>query len=1317
MKNSFFSAAEDFSIRTNSMQVWKYRYGAVGGDFNPFTEKKIDRGVASWNHNGWQGIYKNQSDLDVKKGPELFFKSNKLVLHPGDTTMQLTKVVFVAPKNGIYQFSGTWKSIDEHARNKKTNLWIYTNADSTEGIIYPHTPKGFKEIYVRSIEGFGPTVSFDNEIILDKGEVVSFEIGNGGDRYHNDSVEMELDIRHINRSNKAVLTFDGANDYVKAEVDIAECEYTTTIWFKTTHPNCGLFSVDAGILGANGHDRHLYLKEGNIYARVWNNEVIGSKGLMLADGRWHCVSHVMGVSIKGQELYIDGMSVAKGSKMQSDFGAQNGINLGYSNDAVNPCFIGEIALLSVWDKVRSQRELMNYREAITGTEKGLKVYWNFEGGKDNVLKDKSKNKIDGIIKGGYAEWNKVEHFTGTVLADYVAPKDLEQIKNEVDLFESIGSLVAKVAPPDQLDNSITKKPLSQMIVNGELPYYDIMLAVQTAIDNSNDGISLTKKMLGPFGEVGQFVAGILDLFVEVKNPKVVFVKGTPGMTGQPGMEVIEDPQNSSKLASPLNHRLKFSGEVKLLNTIEATISAEFFLGVSLKGWSKKEPKGLLPHCTFTFQVASGTEFGLANLFPDTPIINAFNVSDFAIIVSTAPTLYNPKLDSGVVKGLNTFGGFEIAKSKSKELRWIGDLLGVKKLAFHSAIDVSNIEKPALLFEMAVKRSFSLLDTDFVKLTFSRSDISIELKGIPIEPTIAMSNDIVLSLKQDGKWIHIIMTGGVKFELESMTGFFTMNGTGRSVEIEEGVEDENDFEVSGRLSGETQNTTEWRPLAFMDIDSFVLRQLSIQVGATYAGTGFDNIGIHANMKIGNIDGSMSVLVDVNDPDNFVLAGSTDHITMLEALSCFSYPTFVFYENLPDPVKKFLNKVIDVVMEDVKVNIVPVATSIGAVHFRDTGVTLAGRFTAWGWEASAYLNIDLADGLVLKAQMDPVNILDVFTLTGAGSDPCPIIDMELSTQEQKIYLSTKLGLFGHEYERKIDASIDGFEFKFEESIGHFLETNLACSYRDYDFKSSGHILFHLDCSIPTTLGAISLADISFNAEVELNAGRSAGFYMKIAGSFQFYGSKVKFPTLKKSIPPAHFEALYHIVIQEIKDKAEEYLLPVFEKLEEWATAVGEGLIEFSGEVANVAKDYYNAHVDEVVAAYQTLEQGADKIAYGLNKVYGFKEEAIASALKELDYPIDQIGKGLEKGLGTSKEIIGKSLQEAKFAVEETGEFIKGAYDLAAPELGKTLIYSGYKAEEVQGYFKGLGGEFVDVLDDLGDGILDVGKTVFKKVKFWD
>ncbi|MCP4439499.1 MAG: hypothetical protein GY810_11205, partial [Aureispira sp.] len=204
---------------------------------------------------------------------------------------------------------------------------------------------------------------------------------------------------------------------------------------------------------------------------------------------------------------------------------------------------------------------------------------------------------------------------------------------------------------------------------------------------------------------------------------------------------------------------------------------------------------------------------------------------------------------------------------------------------------------------------------------------------------------------------------------------------------------------------------------------------------------------------------------------------------------------------------------------------------------------------------------------------------------------------------------------------------------------------------------------------------------------------------------------FPTLKKSIPPAHFEALYHIVIQEIKDKAEEYLLPIFEKLEEWATAVGEGLIAFSGEVANVAKDYYDAHVDEVVAAYQTLEQGADKIAYGLNEVYKLKEEVIASTLKKLDYPIDQIGKGLGKGLGASKKIIGKSLQEAEFAIEETGEFMKDAYNLAAPELGKTLVDAGYKAEQVQGYFKGLGGEFVDVLDDLGDGILDVGGTVIK------
>ena len=135
-------------------------------------------------------------------------------------------------------------------------------------------------------------------------------------------------------------------------------------------------------------------------------------------------------------------------------------------------------------------------------------------------------------------------------------------------------------------------------------------------------------------------------------------------------------------------------------------------------------------------------------------------------------------------------------------------------------------------------------------------MDFEVKGTPPEPSIAMSNDLVLTLIEKGEETHLVFTGGVKLEAESITGSFTMNGTGRSPE--------------GTLSGKVQNTDEWREP--FGIPGVVIRQFATQVGFTYLAPWVDNVGCHANMKIGDVDGSVSILIDTNDPDQFVLAGT-------------------------------------------------------------------------------------------------------------------------------------------------------------------------------------------------------------------------------------------------------------------------------------------------------------------------------------------------------------------------------------------------------------------------------------------------------------
>jgi hypothetical protein len=175
-----------------------------------------------------------------------------------------------------------------------------------------------------------------------------------------------------------------------------ETEVTHELWFKTTSLNGGLFSV---IAGSGGHDRSIHLSNGNIVVRIWNNEVIASSGLNLADGKWHHVAHVFGASVGGQQIYVDGQLVATGSKTQSDFGSQDKIVVGYSADS--GYFKGEIDEVRVWNVAKTQSQIQaNLSQKLTGNEQGLIGYWNLKENSGNTVYDLTANKNNGTLING-----------------------------------------------------------------------------------------------------------------------------------------------------------------------------------------------------------------------------------------------------------------------------------------------------------------------------------------------------------------------------------------------------------------------------------------------------------------------------------------------------------------------------------------------------------------------------------------------------------------------------------------------------------------------------------------------------------------------------------------------------------------------------------------------------------------------------------------------------------------------------------------------------------------------------------------------------
>lgn len=154
--------------------------------------------------------------------------------------------------------------------------------------------------------------------------------------------------------------FDGSNDAIFATVDVSETSYTSSLWFKTTATNTGIYSV-VDNFGSNGHDRHLYLSSGGLCARTWNNETI-CDGTFLADGQWHHIAHVYGGAVGGQRIYVDGVLKITGSKAQSDFNWQTQMGVGFSLDSSNPYFKGTLDEVTVFHRALSDLEVKDLYE-------------------------------------------------------------------------------------------------------------------------------------------------------------------------------------------------------------------------------------------------------------------------------------------------------------------------------------------------------------------------------------------------------------------------------------------------------------------------------------------------------------------------------------------------------------------------------------------------------------------------------------------------------------------------------------------------------------------------------------------------------------------------------------------------------------------------------------------------------------------------------------------------------------------------------------------------------------------------------------------
>lgn len=171
--------------------VWSYGKGSKGGDFTPINKQYVDRGVDIMSDGDWQGVYWNNSGKSAVFSQGLTLESGKMYMHPANAGTGATKIVFTAPNDGEFEFESVMKTIDVQA--KKVQVGVYTNAVQVTGS-NNNSAAGYKELYGEVLNGHNQSTTFNGFVRMKAGEKLSFELANGGDRYTDDMVEVELTV-------------------------------------------------------------------------------------------------------------------------------------------------------------------------------------------------------------------------------------------------------------------------------------------------------------------------------------------------------------------------------------------------------------------------------------------------------------------------------------------------------------------------------------------------------------------------------------------------------------------------------------------------------------------------------------------------------------------------------------------------------------------------------------------------------------------------------------------------------------------------------------------------------------------------------------------------------------------------------------------------------------------------------------------------------------------------------------------------------------------------------------------------------------------
>jgi hypothetical protein len=405
---------------------------------------------------------------------------------------------------------------------------------------------------------------------------------------------------------------------------------------------------------------------------------------------------------------------------------------------------------------------------------------------------------------------------------------------------------------------------------------------------------------------------------------------------------------------------------------------------------------------------------------------------------------------GIDEGLNIYGALDLADIGHKNpFALIREWLDVEELNLHTTL-CKHSTGWQVAQEAMVAKDTPVLAGVGVELVYKGATVGVDIAGHPPEVAILISNTLMLSLN----WFDaesLYLTGSMKLEPESFTGAYTLQQSPGS---------END----------------WNPFGISGVS---VQALAMQLGGTYLAPWIDNVGIATeDVTIGTTRSSLALLVDTNDPDQFVFHLAMNQTTLLELISAFTPVTFAAYQGLPRRWRQMLEHIVDIDFYNVVIHIVPAPTRIGELVFDDEGIMVKGKMSPWGWDAEVDMVVDW-DDIDLSIAVEPfsLQIRDFKILSLSGLDDDDYVRMRFARGEEtgiEWYLAAEMRLLQtkHALLTQHQASVTVLQLA---SYFPFLQLGLDVDRRDGTTTMGGHCNLKLNLKKPVQIQAQDEQDV--------------------------------------------------------------------------------------------------------------------------------------------------------------------------------------------------------------------------------------------------